>query len=197
MDNFTERRLASNYRTLLFRRNASDQEIFGFECMDGWSDLIEGSLQLIQRYVGLASDVKITQVKEKFGLLRIYQRGGEEKVCQVLDICELVSSCVCELCGKSGNLTMSDGWILARCDKHGDSSHMELVESQSADERYIGSYVRSVDSILSFFGADAVRWVQQESIALGGKRPCEILGTEDGCQAVYKLLKRLEHGVGV
>ena len=197
MNNFTERRLASDYRTLLFRRDASDQEVFGFECMDGWSDLIEGSLRLIQRYVELASDVKITQVKEKFGLLRIYQRGGEEKACLVLDICELVSGCVCELCGKSGKLTMFDGWILARCDKHGDSSYMELVKSRSADERYIGSYVRSVDSILSFFGADALRWVQQESITLGGKRPYEILGTEDGCQAVYTLLKRLEHGVGV
>lgn len=197
MNNFTERRLAANYRTLLFRRDASDQEIFGFECMDGWSDLIEGSLQLIQRYAALASGVKIMQAKEKFGLLRIYQRGGTEKVCQVLDICELVSGCVCELCGKSGKLTMLDGWILARCDQHGDGSQKELVESRSADEHYISSYARSVDSILSFFGADAVRWVQQESIALGGKRPYEILGTEVGCEAVYTLLKRLEYGVGV
>lgn len=197
MNNFTERRLAANYRTLLFRKEASDQEVFGFECMDGWSDLIEGSLRLIQRYAELASDVKITQVKEKFGLLRIYQRGGEENVCLVLDICELVSGCVCELCGKSGKLTMLDGWLLARCDKHGDGSHMELAERQSADERYISSYVRSVDSILSFFGSYAVRWVQQESIALGGKRPYEMLGTEEGCQAVYTLLKRLEYGVGV
>lgn len=131
MNNFTERRLASDYRTLLFRRDASDQEVFGFECMDGWSDLIEGSLRLIQRYVELASDVKITQVKEKFGLLRIYQRGGEEKVCLVLDICELVSGCVCELCGKSGKLTMFDGWIRAepRIDAPVDFVLRESIQS--------------------------------------------------------------------
>jgi len=198
MNNFTERRLVATYGTLLFRTDASAQEVFGFECMDGWADFIEGSLRLIQRYAELEkSDVKITQVKEKFGLLRIYQSGGGENVCQVLDICELASGCVCELCGKAGKLIMLDGWMLTRCDLHGHGSHMEQIEPQIGDGHYISSYVRTVDSILSFFGADAVRWVQQECIGLGRKRPFEMLGDEEGCLAVYTFLKRLEFGVGV
>lgn len=198
MNNFTERLLAATYGTLLFRTDASAQEVFGFECMDGWADLIEGSLRLIQRYVELEkSDVKITQVKEKFGLLRIYQSGGGENVCQVLDICELASGCLCELCGKAGKLIMLDGWMLTRCDQHGHGNHMEQIELQSIDERYISSFAKTVDSILSFFGAEAVRWVQQECIGLSGKRPYEMLGTEEGCLAVHTLLKRLEYGVGV
>ena len=198
MDNFTEKRLVANCGTLLFRTDASAQEVFGFECMDGWADLIEGSLRLIQRYAELEkSDVKITQVKEKFGLLRIDQSGGGENVCQVLDICELASGCVCELCGKAGKLIMLDGWMLTRCDLHGHGSHMEQIEPQIGDGHYISSYVRTVDSILSFFGADAVRWVQQECIGLGSRRPFEMLGDEEGCLAVYTLLKRLEFGVGV
>ena len=198
MNNFTERRLVANCGMLLFRTDASAQELFGFECMDGWADLIEGSLRQIQRYAELEkSDVKITQVKEKFGLLRIYQRGGGENVCQVLEICELASGCVCELCGKAGKLIMLDGWMLTRCDMHGEGRHTEQIEPQSIDEHYISSYTRTVDSILSFFGADAVRWVQQDCIGLSGKRPYEMLGTEEGCLAVYTLLKRLQYGVGV
>ncbi|WP_342623672.1 antitoxin Xre/MbcA/ParS toxin-binding domain-containing protein [Pseudomonas alkylphenolica] len=197
MNNFTEQRLVANCGTLLFRTDASAHEAFGFECMDGWADLIEGSLRLIQRCAELEeSDVKITQVKEKFGLLRIYQSGGGENVCQILDICELTSGCLCELCGKAGKLIMLDGWMLTRCERHGDGHHTDQIELPSGDEHYISCYVRTVDSILSFFGADAVRWVQQECIGLGRKRPFEMLGTEEGCLAVDTLLKRLEYGVG-
>jgi hypothetical protein len=198
MNNFNERRLAAKFGRLLFPANPSAQEVFGFECMDGWADLIEGSLRLIQRYTVLEkSDVKITQVKEKFGLLRIYQRGGGENVCQVLEICELVSGCVCELCGKAGKLITLDGWMLTRCDKHGERRQIARSETESADESYINSFVQSMEAILTFFEADAVRWVQKECIGLGRKRPFELLGDEEGCLAVYTLLKRLEYGVGV
>lgn len=198
MNNFNERRLAANCGSLLFQVKPSTQEVFGFECMDGWADLIEGSLRLIQRYTELEkSDVKITQVKEKFGLLRIYQRGGGENIYQVLEICELVSGCVCELCGKAGRLITLDGWTLTRCDKHGDGRHIAQSETGSADESYINSFVQSMEAILTFFETDAVRWVQKECIGLGRKRPFEMLGDEKGCMAVYTLLKRLEYGVGV
>lgn len=198
MNNFIERRLATNHRTLLFQRDVSETEVFGFECLDGWSDLIEASLLLIQQYVELnALDVKISQVKEKFGQLRIYQHGGDAGIGMALDITELVSGCVCELCGMPAAVTELEGWLLARCDKHRGPQLIEQIEPRIADQNYIASYLRTLALILSFFGASALHWVQQPSIALAGRRPYQMLNTKEGCEAVYALLKRLEYGVGV
>lgn len=198
MNNFIERRLATNHRTLLFQQDVSETEMFGFECLDGWSDLIEGGLLLIQRYAELrALDVNISQAKEKFGQLRIYQRGGDASVGMALEITELVSGCICELCSMPGEVMAFEGWLLARCEKHRGTQALEQIEPRIADPHYVASYARTVALILSFFGASAVHWVQQPSIASAGRRPYEMLNTSEGCEAVYTLLKRLEYGVGV
>lgn len=198
MNNFIETRLADHYRGLLFMHDVSAQAIFGFECNDGWADLIEGSLRLIQRRVELdALDVKISQAKEKFGQLRIHHRGGDEDVDSVFEIAQLASACICELCGTPGEIMSVDGWLVARCAKHFRRDHVHQIESHQADESYIASYMQAVGLILSFFGAGAVLWAQQQSIAFAGRRPCELLATVEGCQAIYLLLKRLEHGVGI
>lgn len=198
MNNSIEMRLAARHRSLLFQHTESVQEVFGFECLDGWSDLIEGTLRLIHQYAELSAlDVKITQGKEKFGQLRIYQHGGDESVGLAIDIAELVSGCVCELCSGTGEIAKLEGWLVARCDQHRGLHPLEQTEPRSADEHYIASYARTVGLILSFFGASAVHWVQQECIGLAGRRPYEMLGTKAGCDAVYTLLKKIEYGVGV
>ncbi|WNZ85163.1 MbcA/ParS/Xre antitoxin family protein [Pseudomonas sp. P108] len=198
MNNFIERHLADQYRPLLFPQDFSEQATFGFECNDGWADLIEASLRLIrQRTERRALDVKVTQVKEKLGQLRIYHRGGDESIGAAFDIAELVSGCVCELCGKPGEVINLEGWLLARCGKHRERQHSHQIEPHNADEDFLASYTQAVDLILSFFGAGAVLWVQQERTVFGGRRPYEMLATEEGCRAIFTLLKRLEHGVGV
>lgn len=198
MNNFIERRLAAQYSTLLFPQDFSGQATFGFECNDGWADLIEATMRLIQQRAELSAlDVEVTQAKEKFGELRIYHRGGDESIGAAFDIAELVSSCVCELCGKPGEVVNLEGWLLARCSQHRGRQHIELIERQDADENFVTSYIQAVDLILSFFGAGAVHWVQQERTAFAGQRPFQMLATEEGCRAIYLLLKRLEHGVGV
>lgn len=198
MNNFIERRLAADYRTLLFPHDFSGQAIFGFECNDGWADLIEASLRLVQRRAELSAlDVTVTQVKEKFGQLRIYHSGGDEGIDSVFDIAQLASGCICELCGRSGEVISLEGWLLARCGKHSGRDYLHQLEAHGADESYIVSYMQAVDLILSFFGAGAVLWVQQERTAFAGRQPYEMLATEKGCEAIYLLLKRLEHGVGV
>lgn len=198
MNNFTERLLAAQYRTLLFSKEFSEDAIFGFECNDGWADVIEATLWLVQRRARVSAlDVKVTQVKEKFGQLRIYHRGGDESIGAAFEIAELVSGCVCEICGMPGGLISIDGWLRARCGQHSGPEQKDRVENFKSDENYIASYVEAVNLILSFFGEGAVHWVQQERTAFAGRRPCEMLATEEGCQAIYLLLKRLEYGVGV
>ncbi|OWP72952.1 MbcA/ParS/Xre antitoxin family protein [Pseudomonas sp. K2I15] len=198
MDNFIERHLAAQYRTLLFPHDYSGEGMFGFECNDGWADLIEATLRLTRQHAELnALDVKVNQAKEKFGQLRIYHSGSDEIIGSVFEIAQLASGSICELCGKPGEVVSLEGWLVARCGKHTGRGHLDPIEAYIPDEKYITSYTQALDMILAFFGTGAVRWVQDERTAFAWRRPLEMLATEEGCQAIFTFLKRLEHGVGV
>ncbi|MBC8998777.1 DUF2384 domain-containing protein [Pseudomonas sp. N40(2020)] len=198
MNNFIERLLAAQYCTLLFSKDFSEGAIFGFECNDGWANLIEATLRLTRQHAEpKALDVKVTQAKEKFGQLRIYHSGSDEIIGSVFEIAQLASGCICELCGNPGEVVSLEGWLVARCGKHSARGHLDPIEAHIADEKYITSYVKAVNLMLSFFGEGAVLWVQQERTAFAGRRPCEMLATGEGCQTIFTFLNRLEHGVGV
>jgi hypothetical protein len=198
MNNLIERFLADQYHTLLFSKDFSEGAIFDFECNDGWANLIEATLRLTQQHSELkALDVKVTQAKEKFGQLRIYHSGSDEDIGSVFEIAQLASGFICELCGNPGEVTSLKGWLLARCGRHSERGHAVPFVAHIADEKYITSYTQAVDMMLEFFGTGAVRWVQDERTAFAGRRPCEMLATEEGCQTIFTFLKCLEHGVGV
>lgn len=198
MNNLIEKLLAAQYRSLLCPKDICGEAIFGFECNDGWGDLIQATLWLVQQRAKMSPlDVKVTQVKEKFGQLRIYHRGGDESIGAAFEIVELVSGCVCEICGMPGGLISIDGWLQTRCGHHSGPEQIAQDENVKSDENYIARYVEAINVILSFFGEGAVLWVQQDRTAFAGRRPCELLATEEGCQAIYLMLKRLEYGVGV
>lgn len=196
MNNKIEITLAARYPALLFSNQACERDVFGFECLDGWYSLIEGSLFLIRQYA--ESDVTVTQVKEKFGQLRIYLRGGNECIDFITALTELVSGCICERCGRPGKIVSAEGWLVARCNSHRNHHYYEEQQSDAAvDERFVSEYAQAVGSIWAFFAASALSWVRQPSLPLGNRLPYEMLGTKEGCKAVYTLLGRLEHGVGV
>lgn len=61
--------------------------------------------------------VVASQVKEKFGTLRFYYDGGDERIRGMEIMAESMSSRVCEVCGKPGESNDS-GWIKVLCDEH-------------------------------------------------------------------------------
>ena len=63
------------------------------------------------------TQVVASQVKEKFGMLTIYHRGGNSYTDGVLRVAEEMSRHVCEECGKPGYSTAT-GWIRTLCDEH-------------------------------------------------------------------------------
>ncbi|MFZ6045801.1 antitoxin Xre/MbcA/ParS toxin-binding domain-containing protein [Pseudomonas sp. CR3202] len=199
MNEFNERKLSSRFASLLSGRPGHNIELFGFECLDGWSDLIEATLEIVRTYAEHQDiEVRVVQVKEKFGQLRIYQRGGDECVDTALHIAELVSETVCECCGRPGEVTAREGWLQARCPEH-VGWQQTGIEPRESGEEYIRMYVHTVTQLMSFFifNANSVLWVQQPSVALGGKRPYEVLGTTVGCMEVVTLIQRLKFGVGI
>lgn len=84
---------------------------WGIECGDGWFDLLREVCYIVQS----AEDFRFTQVKEKFGGLRLYYQGGgdfEEGVCYMA---ERASYMICERCGSRGRPN-DKGWISTLCD---------------------------------------------------------------------------------
>ena len=61
--------------------------------------------------------VIVSQVKEKFGTLRFYYYGGDEKIDGMVRMAESMSGCTCEECGKPGR-TNNNGWLRTLCEEH-------------------------------------------------------------------------------
>lgn len=126
MNQELEERLVEDYPEFFEYYNADMEppapqiNLFGFECGDGWYDIIDGLCQSISN---LGVSVTVVQVKEKFGGLRFYYEGvssdKEERVYMVhgaVQMAEEMSYRTCENCGESGELRDEEGWYKTRCD---------------------------------------------------------------------------------
>ncbi len=108
---------------------------FWFECGDGWLAIIDqlcGNIvhHLEQRKKSL--DIKkgngeqiteeqyeelnltVQQVKEKFGGLRFYVYGGDERIRGMIEFAESMSYKICESCGNPGKVG-GKGWMSTLC----------------------------------------------------------------------------------
>lgn len=61
--------------------------------------------------------VVVEQIKEKFGGLRFYYLGGDEKIEGMVRMAECWAIHACEECGKPGK-SRNGGWIKTLCDEH-------------------------------------------------------------------------------
>ena len=92
---------------------------YNFECGDGWFDLIDNLCSSIQNHIDYnhAPQVVVEQVKEKFGTLRFYYRGGDDMISGMVWHVENLSGKTCEVCGAPGK-TRGRGWYYTACDAH-------------------------------------------------------------------------------
>lgn len=86
---------------------------------------------------GFVPQLVAVQVKEKFGGLRFYSRGGDAYTQAIIDFAETLSYRICETCGVMNELVNpnSRGWIQTTCpccardkESHTDNRRTELVE---------------------------------------------------------------------
>ena len=90
----------------------------GFEPV--WLDLIDELMDCIQSYIDNnkhlnISQVRIHQIKEKFGNLRFYYDGGDETIHGMVWFAEYQSQFICEKCGKPAELKETHGWYRTIC----------------------------------------------------------------------------------
>lgn len=103
---------------------------FGFECGDGWFDLIwelsekieklentnESMDKKAKRLLLGNNSINVVQVKEKFGGLRFYIDGGIKGCQKLVNEYESKSYTICEVCGKEGKVRTGK-WIKTLCDE--------------------------------------------------------------------------------
>jgi hypothetical protein len=133
--------LCEKYPKIFRDRHASMQETcmcWGFDCGDGWYDLIDCLCANIQSHVDWQvksqkykieggkmtpedavpeDDMQVvaTQVKEKFGGLRFYTNGCDPEVNGMISVAESLSQRICETCGHPGS-AKGTGWVYTMCD---------------------------------------------------------------------------------
>lgn len=112
---------------------------FGFECGDGWFQIINQLCNNIQHYLDwqnkdseVVPQVVATQVKEKFGTLRFYYDGGDSKIDGMVRMAESMSGVMCEECGKPGE-TRQGGWVRVLCDEH-EAARQKKNKERFGDE---------------------------------------------------------------
>lgn len=97
-----------------------DEHFFwGFECGDGWFDLLHHAFALVSARAEARPECEVTieEVKEKFGGLRIYYRGGDDYVEGVLSLAETASVNICVICGnRAPNRSLDQHH--SRCEAH-------------------------------------------------------------------------------
>lgn len=124
-----ESQIYNDFPKIFAQRHLSAYETcmcWGFECGDGWYEIIRNLCLQIQEYCDSNQEVpqvEVTQVKEKFGSLRFYVNWGNDKIYSFISKAEGLSGVTCELCGsqKDDVKMRSKGWITVRCDKCYDS----------------------------------------------------------------------------
>jgi len=105
---------------------------FGFECGDGWFQLIWNLCENIEKELqkGLkktdpkkrtkdllrgAHKFRVSQVKEKFGTLRFYVDSTTDKIFKFIQKAENKSSKICESCGADADLVSKESWLATLC----------------------------------------------------------------------------------
>lgn len=73
------------------------------------------------------------QVKEKFGGLRFYARGGTSEQRSMIGLAEKMSSRICECCGNRG-MTYRLGWHRTLCPEHADQQYGQEAAQQFRDK---------------------------------------------------------------
>ena len=112
----------------------------GFCIGEGWWPIIESLCANIQSHTDwwnknhekhpVVEQVVVAQIKEKFGGLRFYYEGGDDKIQGMVRMAESWAGHQCETCGKPGR-QREGGWIKTLCDEHEAERQLKRKEYEN------------------------------------------------------------------
>jgi len=117
-----EQKLVEKYPKLF-----SSKQFWGFECGDGWFDLLDYLCGAIKEHTYDSDELTVDQVKEKFGRLRFYLSREDDVMHGMVSMAEHMSGQICETCGNRGE-TRGGSWFVTLCDKHHEERIARLAE---------------------------------------------------------------------
>jgi hypothetical protein len=82
------------------------------EYPDGWHDVM---MELVSK---LSDDCRISQIKEKFGTLRVYCDNSTNEDEALIAYAENVITDICDVCGKGPVTRRPGGWVSYACAEH-------------------------------------------------------------------------------
>jgi len=111
-------------------------ELFGIEHYFGWYGLTLPIIEEIRKYnvKHPKNEIKINQIKEKFGGLRFYVSSAPDYIHNMILKAEHESKHICEKCGARGSTENINGWIWTLCDEH-KKAKKEANRDQELEER--------------------------------------------------------------
>jgi hypothetical protein len=129
-----ELKLRKDYPKIFANQHESDAVYYGIECRDGWYPIINALCKNIQHYLNCINEIDdaqpvveqvvVAQIKEKFGALRFYYDGGDDRIIGMVEMAEEWSTVLCEQCGSPGKLR-GKGWMYTACDTHTSIQDLE------------------------------------------------------------------------
>lgn len=105
----------------LFKQKSLDMTqtamCWGIECGSGWYSILDCLCESIQNYADTINcDIEFTQIKEKFGSLRVYINYEDEVISALIRFAEILSCTTCEACGDTWNVRQdTGGYIQTLC----------------------------------------------------------------------------------
>ena len=105
----------------------SNQQFWGFECGDGWYDILDNLCGAIKEHTYDGDEIYVDQIKEKFGRLRFYLSREDDVIHGMVTLAEYMSGHTCETCGKRGK-TRGGSWMVTLCDEHHEARIARLAE---------------------------------------------------------------------
>ena len=139
-----DKELCSNFPAIMAERRLGAMQTamcWGFDHDDGWYNILATAMKMIQSYIDMrkrlgveVEQVVFEQVKEKFGTLRFYMDGYNDKISAYESFAEAMSARTCEDCGSPGK-TRYEGWYRTLCDKHAveQGYEIDLVNLEETD----------------------------------------------------------------
>lgn len=130
-------KLRADFPLLMHQGEDNSFTRFGLEVGVGWYPLIYelfGICEDIQQRTGRA--VQISQIKEKFGSLRLYIGLPVDLMEDDLieAIFESLSTKTCDICGEPGTLGSADGYWCTRCPDHRDMGAYSIEEENGLEK---------------------------------------------------------------
>jgi hypothetical protein len=114
----------------------------GFAVGEGWWPILQALCSNIQHYINwknkdgeVVPQVIVAQIKEKFGGLRFYYDGGDDRIQGMVSMAESWADKSCETCGKPGR-RREVGWIKTLCDEH-EAERQQTLAKRSIDTNII------------------------------------------------------------